>query len=243
MKSLYILFYVLLLGVPLTAQKTIKLKPIAKHSIQVPEPSDFCLSADGNSLFVVSDDGFVFETDLEGKVIRKADYKGYDCEGIWLKDGLLYVVEEMTRKIAIIETTHFKEIRKVHLPYGGGRNKGYEAITYNEQKGRFLLLTEKDPIYLFELDDQLNIQNEYNLTGLARDISAATWYNGKLYLLSDEDMQIIQLDPENYQVIQRWYVPVINPEGILFKSDQEVWILSDDMQQFFVFKIDTHETK
>jgi uncharacterized protein YjiK len=243
MKYLLIFLFTAVLGLPIHAQKPVKLKPIAKKSIMVPEPSDFCLSEDGASLYVVSDDGYVFETDLEGKILRKANYKGYDCEGIWLKEGLLYIVEEMTRKIAILKTDNLTEIRKIHLPYGGGRNKGYEAITYNEQKGRFILLTEKDPIYLFELDDQLNIQNEYNLTGIARDIAAATWHNGKLYLLSDEDMQIIQVDPLNYEVLQRWYVPVINPEGILFKSDQEVWILSDDMQQFFIFKIDTNEIK
>jgi len=242
MSKIWIIIFWGAMVIPSLAQKPIKLKVVGKQSVQVPEPSDFCLGIDGETLFMVSDDGYVFETDLQGNIIRKADYKGYDCEGIWLKDSLLYVVEEMTRKIAILDAVNLKVIRKVHLPYGGGRNKGYEAITYNEHKGRFILLTEKDPIYLFELDDQLNIINEYNLTGIARDISSATWYDGKLYLLSDEDMEIIQVDPETYQVIKRWYVPVINPEGILFRSHKEVWILSDDMQQFLIFNFDTNET-
>ena len=215
------------------AQET--LKSTKKINILVPEPSDLTHSVDGKSLFMVSDNGYLFETDLEGTILRKADYKGLDDEAVYATKSHVYVVEEFTRKIRkfslpdlIIEST-------AHLPYNGARNKAYEGFTYNKAKDVFLLFVEKDPLYVFELNEKLEKVNEINLGDLARDISAATFYDNHLWLLSDEDRTIFKLDPNDYSLISKWEIPVINAEGLSFDSDGNFIVASDALQRLYYF--------
>lgn len=232
---LFLLLFSGLIALVAGPEKPVKLKPKRFLNVAVKEPSDLCFHPSGASLFMVSDNGFLYETDLSGRILRQADYEGYDCEGVWADEAYVYVVEERTRKIRLFDLDSLRNVRTVHVPYGGGRNKGYEAFCANPAKGGFVLLTEKDPIYLFELDAELRLVNEVTLDGIAADISAATWHDDHLWLLSDEDMQVLKLDPLTYQVLSRWYVPIINPEGLAFSDRGEILVLSDDMQRLYFF--------
>jgi uncharacterized protein YjiK len=226
-----------LLAVLLAFVSPPKLKPISYVHVDVPEPSDIAVNPlKPNSYFVVSDDGFLFEIDGNGKIIRKADFTGIDCEGVHADSNFVYVVEEFTRKIRVFDIHTFELKQTRVFPYGGGRNKAYESITYNPVRSSFVMLTEKDPIYLLELDDDLRLVNEHYLEGIARDISAATFYDDHLWLLSDEDMHVIKLNPQTYKEVARWYIPVINPEGICFDNGQML-IVSDDMERLYRFPI------
>ena len=212
-----------------------KVKPLRSFYTEVKEPSDIAFYAPTHTYFVVSDNGFLHEVDSLGKILRTADFEGYDTEGVWVKDDFIYVVEEMVRKIRVFNRSDLKLVRTVNVPYQGGRNKAYEAITYNPVRNSFIIITEKDPIYLFELDDDLNVKNEIELKKYARDISAATFYADFLWLLSDEDRQIIKINPSSYEVIERWVIPVINPEGFAFNNKSELIVVSDDREKFYVF--------
>ena len=233
MTRLLLLFLLFLQALNGVAQ--VKVKPIKSFHIEVKEPSDIALHPNGGSYFIVSDNGFLHEVSMEGKIIRTADFEGFDTESVCVKDSLIYVVEEMVRRIRVFRIEDFKLIRTVTIPYQGGRNKAYESMTYNPVRNKFILLTEKDPIYLFELDDNLVVTNEIELKKIARDISAATFYAGHLWLLSDEDRQIIQLNPATYEVVKRWVIPVHNPEGMAFNDKNELIIVSDDMEKIYVF--------
>jgi len=216
--------------------KAVKIKPEKKISIQVPEPSDVCLSPVTNTFFIVGDGGFLFETDTQGTIIRKANFSGLDCEGVFADDQFVYVAEEFSRKIRIFDLKTLELVRTINVPYSGGRNKAYEAITYNKAKGKFILFTEKSPIYLFELDSDFKTVNEIELTGIARDVSAATYYNDFLWILSDEDMTVFKLDPNSYKVLAKWKLPVLNPEGLTFDKDGNMVVLSDDLQKIYYFQ-------
>lgn len=218
------------------AQKIVKIKPIKKIKMLIPEPSDVALSFEGNSLFVVSDKGMLFETDLDGKIIRKANnYFGLDCEGVYADKNFVYVAEEFSRRIAVFSVSDFSLIKMITIPYHGARNKGYEAITYNPTTKKFLLFIEKDPAKIFELDENFNKVNEIDISKLAIDISGASYHNGFLWLLSDEDQKIMKLDPSNYRVLAAWKIPILNPEGITFTKDGKLIIMSDGMKQMFYF--------
>lgn len=215
--------------------KPVKIKPEKSISIKVAEPSDIAFSASSNSYFVVSDNGLLYELDTEGKVKREADFRGYDFEAVWCNDANVYVVSEMSRSVYRFDKANLKLQNTSEVPYSGGRNKGFEAITYNEKRGRYVMVTEADPIYIFELDADFTTLNRIEFKG-SRDISAATWHEGKLWLLSDEDMLIFRLDPESYEVEASWKIPVLNPEGLAFDDKGNMLVVADDLERLYYFK-------
>lgn len=231
---LALILFLLLLS--MVEQRPEKLKPMRWLHTQVPEPSDICMHPDRDTYFVVSDDGFLFEVDTLGRIIRKADYKGFDTEGVTVHGSKVYVIEEFTRKIRVFDLETLEMERTVSVPYAGGRNKAFESIAFNHARNCFVMLTEKDPIFLVELDASLNVINEIDMDGIASDISAATWHKEHLWLLSDEDMVVMKLDPKNYKILNKWRVPIINPEGIAFDRQGRMIIVSDDLERFYYFK-------
>ncbi len=225
----------LILNACAVSYDSVKIKPNNSINLKVSEPSDICINPiKPNHFFVASDDGYLAEIDRSGEVTRIKELPIYDAEAVYANEENIYVVDEFSRSITVLN--HDLEVeRKITIAYGGGRNRSYEAFTYNPVKDKFILLTEMSPIYLFELTTDLKIHNEINMGKIARDISAATFYKGKLYLLSDEDKLIFRLDPSSYEVEKTWYVPVVNPEGMAFDEDGHVLIVSDDREKLYYF--------
>ena len=223
-----------LLAINAMAQKPTKLKPTKWISIEIPEPSDICYHAETNTFYIVSDNGILFETDYDGKIIRKIKQLDCDFEAVFTDGQSIYAVDETHRDIYMYDT-NFKKTRVVNVPYSGAKNKGYEAIAFNKIKNNFVVITERDPITLFELDSNFKIINQTDLSNIARDISSAYYYQNALWLLSDEDMMLIKLNPQTYEVIQKWSLPVINPEGFTFDKDGNLIITCDDMQRIYYF--------
>jgi uncharacterized protein YjiK len=217
------------------AQKCVVLKPVKSISIRIPEPSDICYNAKGDTFFIVSDNGVLFETDYNGKILRQVKQADTDFEAVYSDDQFVYAVDETHRNIFLYSIDTFKVMRTENIPYYGGRNKGYEAFTFNKSKNEFVVFTEKDPAWLFELDKDFSIKNRINVSSLTTDISAATYYNNALWILGDEDRCLIKLNPETYEVIAKWKLPVINPEGFAFDKDGNFLVTCDDMQRLYYF--------
>ena len=216
------------------AQKCVKLKPTKSVSIAVSEPSDICYNPKTDTFYIASDSGFLTEVSHDGKVIRQVAAKNADYEAVYADDQAIYAVDESHRNICFYDYD-FKKTRTVNVPYSGGRNKGYEAFTFNKSKNIFIIITEKDPITVFELDANFKPTNQIDLSSVASDISSATYHNGALWLLSDESMMILKLNPITYEVLQKWSIPVINPEGFAFDKDGNLLVTCDDMQRMYYF--------
>ena len=236
MKNLKYALILILIVNTVQCQKIKKLKPERFVTLAIPEPSDLCFSFDKKSIFMVSDEGFLFETDKNGTIIRKANFEGVDCEAVFADEKFVYVVEETTREIKVFNLKDLTLEKTISLPYSGGRNKGYEAFTFNKSKNKYIVLTEKDPVFLFELDLEFKVFNKIKLEKIARDISAATYHNNFLWLLSDEDNTVFKLNPNNYEVLKKWKIKVLNPEGISFDENGNMLILSDDLKRLYFFK-------
>lgn len=233
-----LLFYFLTASHYTSAQKRVKtpqLKFESSISLKIPEPSDIALSPSKNSFYIVSDNAIVYETDLQGTVLRKSEViKGIDFEAVWADEKYVYVVDETTRKIHLLEHKDLKHIKTLNFTYSGGRNKGFESITYNKAKQAFVLITETEPSVIFETDSnfvQLN-EKEWNHS---RDVSAATYHQDHIWILSDEDMTVFKCDPLTYEVVGKWKINVLNPEGIVFDSSNRMIILSDDLERMYFF--------
>jgi uncharacterized protein YjiK len=218
----------------ISTQKVPTIKPDGFYNTNVQEPSDIALSHNEQSYFIVSDNGMLHETDLQGKIIRTAKHKGIDFEGVYATEDKVYVVDETARKVYVYNTSDLSLANTYVLQYSGGRNKGFESITYNKKKNAFILITEKEPVLIREYNYDFVLTNEIEFKGVS-DVSSATWYNDFIYLLSDEDMMVMKVSPNDYSIIDRKKVPIINPEGIAFTKDGKMYITSDDMERIYYF--------
>ena len=214
-------------------------KPVLQHKLHISDPSDIALLPN-HHLLIASDDGRLYETTADGQNLRYINL-GFDAEGVCLVNDTAWVVDESTREVYAIHTGTFKKIRTVPLSYGGGRNAGFEGITFNPENRHFYLLTEKKPVALLEYNEAWQLISSQELHGI-RDASSIYWYNRQLYVLSDEDHCIVTIDTEgNTHAVGK--LPIYNPEGLAITADS-AYVVSDDMNALYIFltrDIFTHE--
>ncbi|NMH29207.1 SdiA-regulated domain-containing protein [Flavobacterium silvaticum] len=220
----------------LFAQKPTQLKPVSFVSLNVPEPSDICYSAVTKSYFIASDSGYLSETDRDGKVLQQTPLMVSDFEAVATDGEFVYAIDETRRDVYFFNPKTLAIERVVNVPFSGGRNKGYEAMVYNKVKNCWILITEREPVILFEADKEFRITNKVDLSKIATDISAATWYNDAIWLMSDMDMILFKINPKTYAVEGKWYLPVLNPEGITFDENGNLLVTCDDMQRLYYFE-------
>lgn len=211
------------------------LKPVKKTHTNLLEPSDIVCDASGAYFFMVGDKGVLSKVDTTGKVFATAKNKGLDFEGICLYNNQVYVTDERTRRIMVYSADSLTLVRQNEVSYHGGMNLGYECIAYNYKKNCFIVITEKDPTWVFELNADLVKINEVKLK-IASDISGITYHNDYLYALSDEEQSVLKLDPLTYKVIKKWRVPITNPEGICFDNAGNLIVVSDLEQKIYKFQ-------
>jgi uncharacterized protein YjiK len=213
-----------------------KLKPFYKHDLKIDEPSDICATSDNPSHFyVVGNRGNIAIIDSNGNVLRISKQDGGDYEGCCVKDHQLYVFDESLRKITVMDEGTMKIRKNMTVPYAGGRNKGFEGLTYIPSQKKFISVIEK-PATIYELNEQLQVINEFRMKGIW-ELSAVTYHDNFLWLLCDEAHMVVKVNPENYDIVDQWDIPVVNPEGIAFDAGGNLLIVSDDLGKLFKFKI------
>jgi len=275
MKIRFLFFSLLVCSFIFSVEAQQKLKWVSKTPLSIPEPSDICPNPNKNTWFIVSDRGYLYETDSVFRPIRRTATIGFDYEAVFADNHFVYAVEERTRRIQKFDITTLDKVGTIEVHYGGGRNSGFEGMVWNPVKQRFLVITEKSPILIFELDSLLQVRNEVRLkdfiTGKPQsvdlqkasspsgqslfkgcwnysgpsDASSLTWFDNKLYVLSDEDSEILQINPLTYILEKRWSLGILNPEGFYFLPDRSLHVLSDNMQTIYHFPsiLNTEGTK
>ena len=213
------------------------LKPLRTVALPISEPSDIALNATQTGYFVVGDGGTLHEIDLEGKLLRTANYKGQDFEGVLqAPDGHVMAVEERSRQVLQFRAADFELVNTYKLPYSGAINKGYESLVWNDARKRFALYTEKDPALLLEFTADWQPAGRQKLEGIT-EVSAMTMHNNNLYVLSDEEHTVYVLDAATFARKASFSVQVWNPEGIAFAPDGHLVIVSDDLERMYWFDL------
>lgn len=221
---LFVLFFV--------TNGAVKIKPQSKMRIKVKEPSDIAYTSDKNYL-VVSDGGTLLKLGNAGKVILKAKQTGIDFEGVLELNEFIYVSDETARKVLVYNANTLDYVKSHQLQLQRASNSGFESIAYNSKKERFILVTEKNPITIQEFSKDFVLQAEYSFNSV-RDISAALYRNGSLYLLSDEDHLLMKLR-DDYSIEKLWDINILNPEGFCFDEKNNLIVISDDLEMLYNF--------
>ena len=146
------------------------------------EPSGLALSADGKSLWVVSDDTRkIFRLDLDGELDRAASFKIEEkgLEGIAADPGgrFLFAVKEERNEILKVDLHTQRTVLRRRLQDlrgypaiasamgGGGSNKGIEGVAWNSKRGSLFVLKEGRPGMLVEIDSGLTEVLGHRLLG------------------------------------------------------------------------------
>jgi len=229
MRAILILF---ILSPFLQAQDVERIFPKQKMSVPVEEPSDVCVK--GTEFIVVSDKGdvFVLSNDFSQKRLLHSNLS--DPEGVFCSGDSIWVAEERSRLVTQLQYSNPAAMRSVEIPYSGGRNKGYEAICRNA-KGNWLLFTEKEPVWMIELDAHFR-EIGRTILKLPGDVSSAAFYKGQLFLLSDEAACVWKMDVATNKILKTYTFNILNAEGLCFDADGGMWIMSDAEQKMYQFE-------
>ena len=214
--------------------KAVKIKPVKKVNVSYREPSEVVLSSDTSKLYILADKAFLYETDMKGKLSRKAPFAAYDIEGACVYNGKIYISEESLRQVLIVDEKTLKLEKTLMVNNQGPRNLGFESMTHLPIANNFLMATEKSPCTFYQFTNEFQLVNQFTIDGIT-EVSAMTYYDNYLYVLSDEAATVYKVNPADYSILKSWKVPMNNPEGITFNAQGQMMIISDDMGKLFTF--------
>ena len=262
---------------------SMRLELLSRHRIRDPglglnEPSGLTLNADGSALYTVSDDTkAIFRLDLKGRVsVSDSFFIGLDdLEGIALRgdDSELLVVEERSNSVVVVDLSSRRERYRRplsamtnydtiahHFP-DPPDNNGLEGITVNTRNNHVVVVKERKPGLLIELDSTLTTilstrvlqasqgfmhpelkAEKLDFSGLSYDSSSDT-----LWIVSDKGRCLFQYDWAGDTVLQRLDLTISTgdkpkrirkPEGVAFDPGRKrMYVVSDRDADLYVFKL------
>ncbi len=193
-----------------------KEKVIAK----IDEASGIAYSQKSNSLYVVNDEGTIYEITTKGKILRKEKIGKYDFEGIAIdeQNDLLLVAVEGDDNILILDKENLKIKKEISI------KRKYKGINLLKKSGDGIegLALYKNKIYASnqsnkkypEADSSVIVILDYNLDknklkiediidhGFT-DISGLTFFEDILYLISDRNNFIVKYDIKKNKILKK----------------------------------------
>ncbi len=193
-------------------------------------------------MFIVSDNtNKVYETDLQGNVIRELAYVGSDLEGVTFYEDnqIVAVAEERKRQIVFLDYSDGVEQERFDIATGGNTdNKGLEGISYNTNNSAYYIVNEDVPGELIVWNKQFGNISTTELH-FASDYSAiyVDTKNALLWIVSDESQALYKCD-YNANVLKEYTLPYTKFEGIVVDTDQQlVYLVNDKSFKLFIFKL------
>jgi uncharacterized protein YjiK len=220
----------------LIQQVIAQVEVILKSSMAVAEPSDIASWPGKENYLVLADKAFLYEYTPDGNQIKRHAFQSLDLEAITCSDKYCYVSEETLQRIHVLDVATLNEIHAIQWHHGGGRNEGVEALVWLEESSNLLASTEKDPQFFTLFNESLQPLYSFRVDGI-NEVSALTYHDGHVYVLSDEQSTIYKLSKDFKKVEMQWSVPMINPEGMVFQQGEKVIVLSDDGAQWVELKL------
>ncbi|WP_320036062.1 SdiA-regulated domain-containing protein [Halarcobacter sp.] len=212
----------------------------------IPEASGICYSNISDSLFVVNDEGTLYELTTKGKILREKKLGKYDLEAVEVdeENALLLLINEKKDSIIVVDKKSFdivkkikidREYKKIKLLKKGGdgieglalyKNKLYAS---NQSKKMF---PKEDSSVIVILDYKLE-EKKLKIIDIInpeiKDISGLTFYKDTLYMISDKNSKIISYDIKKSKIIDtKKLSKKYAQEGIAFDTKGNLYIADDN---------------
>jgi uncharacterized protein YjiK len=220
----------------------------------VNEPSGICWHAQRKTLFVVGDEGDIYELTTDGTLMKEKRIRPADFEGITYDPatGLLYVAIEEEEAILEVDPETFEPLREFVLPRDfqgrtllGAGGEGIEGITFIPDAGHpeggvfyvanqaFTLTDEQDISALFQVELPLRTRDgEPKIIGYFEpgviDLSALHYdpATDRILVVCDSPNLLLQYS-RDHRLISVHALPGDNQEGVTVDSDGFIYIAQD----------------
>jgi len=221
----------------------------AKTIANIPEASGITYVPQSKSLFVVNDEGTLYEISKKGKIKRKKYLGKFDLEGIAYdkKNDRLLIALEGDESILILDrkTLQKEKIVKIKRKYKKikllkkSKKAGLEAIAIDED-GNIYVSNQSRITYKKKLKENASVVVKINSLKKKKakitevynhgyiDIAGLTFHDGYLYMTSDKKNLLIKYDIQTNTTIKKIKLPKSAQEGICFDENGYVYIADDN---------------
>lgn len=230
-----------------------KEKVIAK----VPEASGIVYSEKSNTLFVVNDEGKIYELSTKGQILKKLNLGKYDLEGITIDEdkGLLILAIEGDEKILVLNQDNFKILNEIKIKR---KYKKINVLKKDSKNGIEGIVLFKDKLYISnqsknkypKADSSVIVIVDYDLNkkklkikniidhGIT-DVSGLTFYKDTLFMISDKNNLLLSYDIKNNKIIKKYKLSKkYAQEGLTFDKKGNLYIADDNGQILKIKKFD-----
>jgi len=213
-------------------------KSVGKVIAKIPEASGIAYCIDSDTLIIANDEGYYYEIDREGKILKRTKLGNYDLEGVICdKKEMIFAIENKGILIVEKKRPHKKKI-DLDTTYQGkklplfNKKAGIEGIAKiddrlylskqsNKKKNSFIAVVQ-----LTSSSAKIIDMIEHSVA----DTSGLTYHEGYLYLLSDTKDLLVKYDLEKRKKIQKVKLRKGAWEGIAFDDEGFVYLADDDGQ-------------
>ncbi len=230
----------------------------------IKEASGICYVPKTDTLFVVGDNGFLYEIDKNGKFLNTKDLKlkDSDFEGIAYdsKTDMLYVAIEGVDNLLVL-TRELEYVKEINMDRRDSENRkilenkgeGLEGIAMIDGElylanQSFKTLPKDDPSVVVKIDFENN--NTASIADVIDhgylNISGMTFYDDSLYLLSDSNNLLIKYDINTNETLQKWHIKgdIVDDtlknvalEGVTFDNGEYIYFAIDDKKEGKIVKM------
>ena len=219
-----------------------KLELLSHFDLDITEPSGLSFGKTNATLLIVSDNtNQVYETDLQGEIIRELPYVGNDLEGVAYNpdENQIAVTEERKREVVFLDYENGNEQARFKINVDEGvDNAGLEGISYNKNNQAFYMVNEMLPGELIVWNTQFDIISSSSIN-FADDYSAifVDTENALLWIVSDQSRTMYQTD-YNAKVLKEYPLDRTKFEGITIDVDNKLlYLVNDATFELSIYKI------
>ena len=219
-----------------------ELEKLSTVSLDITEPSGLSFGPDNATLLIVSDNtNKVYETNLQGDIIRELAFVGSDLEGVAYNpdENIIAVTEERKREVVLIDyNTGIEQSRHEINVDQSVENAGLEGISYNKSNLAYYIVNEQLPGELiiwntqFDIIDKSEIRFADDYSGIFVDTQ-----NALLWFISDESRAMYKAD-YNGNVIKEYPLLISKFEGITIDvGNNLLYLVNDATFELTTYKI------
>ena len=212
---------------------------------EIPEASGIIYSQKSNTLFVVNDEGTIYELSLKGKIKREKKIGSYDLEAITIdeKNSILLLANEKKDEILLLKKDDFSLIKKIKIKgkYKGKKivKKGKDGIEglalyknkiyASNQSKKAYPKEDSSVIVILDYKDKKKLKIKDIIDHGYKDVAGLCFYKNFLYFVSDKSNLLVKYNINKNKMIKEYKLSKkYAQEGITFDKEGNLYIADDN---------------